>query len=662
VKLYLSEETQDSWLMVLDGLDDLDSKDMKHMKDCIPSSPLGAVLVTTCKRALAQCLTPGSENHLEVTKFRLADTLPLFRNKELALSDNEISDLVATLKGLPIALVQAAAYLTMCPKVTAKQYLEKIFACGSDVINNGILATTEIAFDHIESTQPFAAYLARTTSMFNFQTVPRLLLRYYNSKVEDFCTLMKSLALMDVTTDKSAISVSHLVRTSIKAIRLKAIPMEHEFLTDTLSEKFPSLDAERTRASMLSVLCGILLPYAKAVLQLEANPTTKDGKRYRATLLYKTTKYYAYLKRYESAIQGLKESLKLREEDVQQDVQLIKETTSVLEYVEKLAKSFKRPSAGSKDSAPPGIDHCVIRAQTILHSKEQEAVENQLLKHSEDFEIGSKDTGTDSKREMEAYRVEDALALIYDNKGQHEMALARHEIVHKWCLKQYGAEDLETARQVFKIARNLDLSGNYLKAEAKYREAWKATKLRLGEVHPEASRILSSLATVLSKQGKRTDARLAFENALSLQQNDPGPRHADTLTTKHNYAIFIQGENTSDGFLIAAQVLLEVLQEQSTVLGSDHPDTLRTAVNLARNLSLRGMNDDALKLCRFVLPWQKQKLGLDNPEIKVTEDMIANVTSKKIVKHFDIKSEHSLSKYQLYRSRRIVHVDFSATH
>lgn len=203
---------------------------------------------------------------------------------------------------------------------------------------------------------------------------------------------------------------------------------------------------------------------------------------------------------------------------------------------------------------------------------------------------------------------------MYENKGQHEKAIERHELVHKWCLHNYGPTNLDTLRQVYKIARNLDLRGNYSGAEAKYQEAWEGIKVCLGENHPEASRILCCLATVYSKQGKQLEAKTAFKKTNRLQEKDPGPEHEDTLTTQHNYALFLENENTAESVKMAGELLSRVLKQQEAIVGSGHPSTLRTASNLAHNFSVRGMDEKALELYRLVYPRQVERLGPSHPD------------------------------------------------
>lgn len=137
--------------MVLDGADNLDSKDLKRMMDCIPSSPLGAILATTCNRPLGNKLALKSADVLDVTAFTTEDTISFFRREltEERISDDELRDLCKLLKGLPIAIVQAASYLKACPNTSAQEHLQDLRSCKPKTVDYGILATTQISFNHL---------------------------------------------------------------------------------------------------------------------------------------------------------------------------------------------------------------------------------------------------------------------------------------------------------------------------------------------------------------------------------------------------------------------------------------------------------------------------------------------------------------------------------
>jgi hypothetical protein len=59
---YLSDESLGPWLLVLDGTDNLEIPDVLRVRACIPSSPVGAVLVTTSNRKIAGKLEERAED------------------------------------------------------------------------------------------------------------------------------------------------------------------------------------------------------------------------------------------------------------------------------------------------------------------------------------------------------------------------------------------------------------------------------------------------------------------------------------------------------------------------------------------------------------------------------------------------------------------------
>lgn len=95
---------------------------------------------------------------------------------------------------------------------------------------------------------------------------------------------MSAFALIEVTTDQAHVSLSQLVRSTIKDMTVK-----NETLSDKLSEKFlvPSVGADKVA---FPLLCEMLLPYAQAALKLQPTPATDDGKRSRASLLFNTAR------------------------------------------------------------------------------------------------------------------------------------------------------------------------------------------------------------------------------------------------------------------------------------------------------------------------------------------------------------------------------------
>ncbi|KAI9873523.1 MAG: hypothetical protein M1823_007899, partial [Watsoniomyces obsoletus] len=123
--------------------------------------------------------------------------------------DDSIAKLATTLDHMPLALVQAAAYIReRAPRCSVRQYLEEYRQSDSrktsllnreagqlrrdEAASNSVLITWQISFDHIRSTRQSAADLLSLMSFFNPQGIPEPTLRRYS----------KDAAQVDTTEDE----------------------------------------------------------------------------------------------------------------------------------------------------------------------------------------------------------------------------------------------------------------------------------------------------------------------------------------------------------------------------------------------------------------------------------------------------------------------------
>jgi tetratricopeptide (TPR) repeat protein len=88
-----------------------------------------------------------------------------------------------------------------------------------------------------------------------------------------------------------------------------------------------------------------------------------------------------------------------------------------------------------------------------------------------------------------------------------------------------------------------------------------------------------NLALSIERQGRHTEAERLYREVLVVMQSVLGPEHPDTLRCMHNLAvvIFDQGRHTE-----SERLFQDVLEVQRRVLGPDHPTTELTMKNLAR--------------------------------------------------------------------------------
>ncbi|KAB2109472.1 hypothetical protein AG0111_0g2148 [Alternaria gaisen] len=220
--------------------------------------------------------------------------------------DDSIAKLAVTLDYMPLALVQAAAYIReRAPRCSVRQYLEEYRQSDSrktSLLNreaghlrrdaaasNSVLITWQISFDHIRSTRQSAAGLLSLMSFFDRQGIQEGLLRRQSDTADDGfeedVVALRDYSFITVTKDPSTFGMHSLVQLA----------------TRTWLENEGQLD--RWRAQLISNLCAelptgehenwekcqALFPHARAALL--QRPESRESLKEWALLLYKAAWY-----------------------------------------------------------------------------------------------------------------------------------------------------------------------------------------------------------------------------------------------------------------------------------------------------------------------------------------------------------------------------------
>ncbi|KAI2483738.1 TPR-12 multi-domain protein [Pyrenophora tritici-repentis] len=192
------------WLLVLDNVDDArfllntqatDSKTVSRpLHEYLPHCERGSILVTTRNKEAARKLVE-QRDIISVEPMDKAEGRALFEKKLGAQEDSDhVAELAAALEYMPLAIVQAAAYISkMAPLFSVAKYLEDFRKSESRRLRllthddgqlrrdweakSAIALTWLISFEYIEQTQPGAADLLSLMSLFDRQGIPEALLR-----------------------------------------------------------------------------------------------------------------------------------------------------------------------------------------------------------------------------------------------------------------------------------------------------------------------------------------------------------------------------------------------------------------------------------------------------------------------------------------------------
>lgn len=117
VQMTLSNEQAGEWLLVVDNADDVDvlfqeGEDGSRLIDFLPRSRNGSILFTTRTRKAA--IDQAENQSIQLSEMNRAEALEFFLktlNRKESLEDDEVPKLLELLTYLPLAIVQAAAFL-----------------------------------------------------------------------------------------------------------------------------------------------------------------------------------------------------------------------------------------------------------------------------------------------------------------------------------------------------------------------------------------------------------------------------------------------------------------------------------------------------------------------------------------------------------------------
>ncbi|KAM5464486.1 hypothetical protein MauCBS54593_007001 [Microsporum audouinii] len=199
------------WVVILDNADDLDflkdtsteeGTNNKRLDKYLPKTQNGSIFVTSRNREAALRLV-DKEDIINVGTMDETQAVSLFRKKlNEGYDDKVIAELAAELGYLPLAIVQAASYISLRePRCSVQEYLEdfrgrnlteKLQLVDEDNGDlrrdeeavNPISATFKISFNHIQKIRPSAADLLALMCFFDRQGIPDHVLKSQGIKGE----------------------------------------------------------------------------------------------------------------------------------------------------------------------------------------------------------------------------------------------------------------------------------------------------------------------------------------------------------------------------------------------------------------------------------------------------------------------------------------------
>jgi len=378
---WLSDENNGRWTMVVDNADSSDvmfkprdggtttqttpSLSTDHsLSDYLPSSTNGSIVITSRSREVVEGLIEYPDDILDVTSMAVEEAITLLTRKlkrqERGTSRDDLVRLVHQLDCMPLAITQAAAYISQrAPRVTVSKYLEGLEKSDADrakllqqdirdprrdgQVSNSAITTWHVSFEHIRQTRDSAARLLALMSLFDREAIPDNLLheRYLdeNSKngnnkddntFENDIATLRAYSLISVGVSAHLFDMHRLVQFSTKKwLEIHGeLPRWQGRYVRILDEAFPTGEYANWPT------CQALFPHIEALMSYRV--TSEDHLRDWAAILYRGAWYARQSGRYGVAEEMARRSLEVREKVFGPD------HAQTLDSVDNLAKVLRR--------------------------------------------------------------------------------------------------------------------------------------------------------------------------------------------------------------------------------------------------------------------------------------------------------------------------------
>ena len=607
VHKWLCSEANGPWLMIVDNLDTdvlievQKEKEKVSLASLLPQTDHGSILITSRNADIARSLIGREKDIIAVGAMSNDEAVQLLENYLGDKSMDGAIRLVSTLDCIPLAIVQAAAYINrLGPRMSILKYLEELETterqaqllrkAATDLrrdeqASNSVLMTWQISFDHIRQKQPRAADLLSLMSFFNRQGIPEFMMRYYTdgdregqddssstrseegTDFEEDVAVLRAFSLVDTTKREDEFEMHGLVQLATR-LWLRSTNTERKWcqaFIQAMSQEFPIGEYENWPK------CQTLFSHA---LPLVEEQSLVDEKTEEWALLLNNVGWYASQRGlFAQAKRVVSKALEIRKEVLGGDAPGTLHSLGLLASI--LSDSGKYAEAES------------INRETLAARKKV---------------LGKEHRGT--------LTAMNNLAFVLDRQAKYEEAesiLRETLAAHKKVLGEGHPGTLVTMSNLGEVQRN---RGKYEEAESIHRETLAARKKVLGEEHPDTLVTMNNLGVVLGTLGKYEEAESIYRQTLATNERVLGKEHPNTLAAMSSLGVML---HTRGKYKESELLHREAVALYDKVLGKDHPDTLTSVYSLAYHLQGQHRYDESNALYERACAGFSAALGNDHP-------------------------------------------------
>jgi Tetratricopeptide repeat len=526
VARWLRDESQGTWVLVLDNLDDdavlsfpqaaasraqssdRDDQLRRPLSAYLPQSQNGVILITTRTRSVVTKLVEPRDV-IVVDPMTDMDATTLLKKKlDVPTDDGDLQELAYILEYMPLAIVQAAAYIQQKgARYGVRQYIEAFqrnekqktsllnYEAGhlrrDAEAKNSIIITWQISFDDIREKWPAAADLLSLMSYFDRQGIPKEVLRVQSQEEE--------------------------IRDSIR--------QKDDGVKDNEKDEDENEDIEDGSTSETS---GDDV-FEEAVDRLRSYSFVSLGKGETSFEMHGLVQL------------ATRKWLAMHREDEKWKSQFSRNLNAVL------------PTGNHENWA-----RCEMLFPHAKSAERQRPIDDR------------------SVREW---------AQILRKAGWYAWARGDYCEAERMCEKSaralrkvLGREDVETSYSLGMLASTYRNQGRWKEAEELGVQVMETRKRVLGQEHPDTLTSMANLALTYRNQGRWKEAKELEVQVMETRKRVLGQEHPSTLTSIANLASTYRNQGR---WKEAEELKVQVIKTRKRVLGQEHLDTLISMANLA---------------------------------------------------------------------------------
>ncbi|KAL6236379.1 hypothetical protein BDW75DRAFT_239330 [Aspergillus navahoensis] len=634
VKEWLQKE-HNEWVLIIDNADETSlfepykqGKDGKNQSilELLPESQRGTILVTTRNRAAGVKFTKGAANALIEVKPMTSEEAKLLIKSNVTdqiLEESELDRLSELLGHLPLAIVQAAAFMQE-NSMSVSEYIElyndseetsmdllcePFETLGRDTgVPNAVATTLIVSIDQIKERDPKAVEILQLIAFLDRNEVPKSLIQHRIKRPLELTKALgtlKAFSLIVSTDGKGNFSFHRLVQLVLrKWLILESLYEEKSIQAmELLDEVYPDATFENWG------ICAAYLPHAQSVLSLV--PEVRGEDRKKQIHLQEGIAYYIWSQGYYQEAEKLDALIveeKKREFGPEHPETLESMTGLAATYhdqarwaeAEKL-DSFvletRKKTLGSSDRLT--LTTMANLATTYVSQDRMQEAEALRL---EVYETSRSEFGEEDEDTIIAMT---SLGALYIELGKVEAATDLIQRSLAWRKRNQGPEHKDTLVCSSTLARVYKAQGKLQEAEELALQCLTVSEAVLGRQHPETWIRKTNLAKIYLERGKLDMAEEQSVQMIEEMEKEKAPRY--NILEKILLLADIYRARGDEKKVVKLEG--EALNGSIQDLGPDHPFTMRCLHFIAVTHKQYGRDSEAIRLMTIAAHKEEKILG-----------------------------------------------------